>query len=70
MQIAVRSSSRGEARTQDGDLRRARRRPGNHRVLREAQAELRVLLALSRSGRSPRRGAGGSQSRNELLAKK
>ena len=61
MQIAVERGRDGEARTQDGDLRRAWRRPGHHRLLREDRAELRVLLALSRAGRAPCRGPGGAR---------
>ena len=48
------------ARHQARHLRRARRRPRLHRLLRDGGARLRVLLALPRADRPPRRGAGGA----------
>ena len=45
-------------RTQARHLRRARRRSRDDRLLRAGRARLRVLLALSRADRAPRRGAG------------
>ena len=42
-------------------LRRARRRPGEHRLLPRRRAELRQLLTLPRAGGAPRRGAGGDR---------
>ena len=55
----------GAERGRDGEpgaearrLRRARRRPGEHPLLRLARARLRQLLALPHPGRPRRRGAG------------
>ena len=47
MQIAAERGTPGSARSQDGHLRRAWRRPGDDRFLRADQAGLRLLLALS-----------------------
>ncbi len=46
------------ARHQARHLRRARRRPGLDPLLREGRPDLRVLLAVPRADRPPRRGAG------------
>ena len=42
-------------------LRRARRRSRQHRLLRDRAARLRLVLAVPRADRPPRRGAGGAR---------
>ena len=53
----------GPARPEDGDLRRAWRRPRDDPLLREARAELRLLLALPGARRPPRRRPGRAWAR-------
>ncbi len=48
----------GEAGFEDRHLRRARRRSQVGRLLRRGRPRLRIVLALSRADRAPRRGAG------------
>ena len=49
---------RGQAEAEGRRLRRARRRSALDRVLQPRRPRLRLLLAVPRSGRAPRRGAG------------
>ena len=58
MKIAVDKGRSTQARHRARDLRRARRRPGVDREVRADRARLRVLLAVPRPGRPPRRGPG------------
>src|SRR5690606_1807758 len=55
----VRARAPGPAGAEARDLRRARRRSRHDRVLREGEARLRLLLALSRADRPSRGRAGG-----------
>ena len=61
VEIAVKRRSRDEARPQPRDLRRARRRPGEHPLLRARGARLRELLALPGADRAGRGGPGGAR---------
>ena len=54
-----RARPRGEAVAEAGRLRRAWRRPGQHRVLPPRRARLRELLSVPRPDRQGRGGAGG-----------
>ena len=65
VRLAVRARPGGAARTQARHLRRAWRRPGLDRLLREGRPRLRLLLALPRADRPPRRGAGGVEEQGE-----
>ena len=69
MRIARRARPRRQARAQDGDLRRARRRAALGRVLPPARARLRQLLALPGAARTPRRRAGGARRRGRDRAR-
>ena len=63
VRIGTRARAQGAARPQGRHLRRARRRPGLDRLLPRDGARLRVLLAVPRAGRAPRRRAGRHQAR-------
>ena len=56
----------GSARPQARHLRRARRRSGLDRLLRDGATRLRVLLAVPHPDRPPRRGAGGAGTQGPL----
>ena len=59
VRLAAERGPRDEAGPEAGDLRRAWRRSGLHRVLREGRAELRVVQPVPCAGRPPGGGAGG-----------
>ena len=61
--LGGRARPRARARHQARHLRRARRRPGVGRVLPPRRARLRLVLAVPRADRAPRRGAGGALGR-------
>ena len=61
MRIAVERGRSVRPEHQARDLRRARRRGGERRLLPRARAGLRVVLAVPRPARAARRGAGGAR---------
>ena len=63
IEIAAERGRGGAPRGQAGHLRRTRRRPVLHRLLRKDRAGLRLLLALPRADRAPGGGAGGVEHR-------
>ena len=63
MRIAAERGRAARRRAEARHLRRAWRRPGLDPLLPRGRARLRVLLALSRADRPPRRGAGGAVGR-------
>ena len=61
--LAAERGRAAQARPQARHLRRAWRRSGQHRLLRERRPRLRLRLALPRADRPARRGAGGAAGR-------
>ena len=61
VKIAAERGTRGPPEPQGRHLRRARRRPGLDRLLRDGASRLRVVLAVPRPDRPSRRGAGGAR---------
>ena len=59
MRIAAEEGRAANPRIAPRDLRRARRRPGERRLLPRARARLRQLLAVPRGDRAARGGPGG-----------
>ena len=58
-----RARTDGEAGSENGRLRGARRRPRLDRAVRRARARLRLVLTVPRPGRAPRRRASGARAR-------
>ena len=63
MKIAVDKGRATQARARARHLRRARRRPRVDRQVRADRARLRLVLAVPRAGRAPRRRPGGADER-------
>ena len=61
VRVGANEGPQGEAGAEARHLRRARRRSRLDPLLRRDRARLRVLLALPRADRAPRRGAGGAR---------
>ena len=66
VRVARQRRPQGEAGPEARHLRRARRRPRLDPLLRRGRPRLRLLLALPRADRPPRRGAGGARQRPGL----
>ena len=66
IQMAVAEGPRDAQRSEDRHLRRARRRPGQRRVLLQDRLELRKLQPVPRADRPVGRGPGGDQGEEEV----
>ena len=70
VQIGAAARPGDQARPQARRLRRARRRPGEHRPVLRRRARLRQLQPVPGADRPPRRGAGGHRRRRASPATK